>query len=198
MSTIRLFAAVELPPFVVDDLAAVTGPVRDDTLRWTDPAAWHVTLAFYGAVDEATVPALRTRLERAGRRCPVIELSLSGAGRFGHRVLWAGVTGDRGVLRGLSAAALAAGRRTGIAVDEGRGYRPHVTLARAVSEVDLRPYVTALADHRGPRWTATDLALVRSHLGAGEGRRARYETVGRFPLSAAPVRSPRRRRRRAP
>jgi 2'-5' RNA ligase len=199
MSTLRLFAAIELPSFVVDDLARATAPLRDDTLSWTDTPAWHVTLAFYGAVDEALVPSLQTRLQRAGARCPVLELRLSGAGRFGHRVLWAGVAGDRDVLRGLAAAALAAGRRTGIAVEEGRTYRPHVTLARSTADVDLRPYVAALADHQGAPWAATDLALVRSHLGGGEGRRARYETVDRFPLRAAPpVRSTRRRPRRAP
>ena len=49
--------------------------------------------AFLGEIDENVLPDLTTRLARAARRHPPQELALSGAGRFGDRVLWTRVRG---------------------------------------------------------------------------------------------------------
>jgi len=181
---VRLFAAILLPAEVVADLAAAVGPHRDDTLRWTATDSWHLTLAFYGQVEDARVPDLKARLTRASKRQPVMSLALAGAGRFGHRALWVGCDGDVLVLRALARSASAAGRRVGAATEEARRFRAHVTLARARIPVDLRPYVSALAGYRGPSWSGDAVALVRSHLGGGENRRARYETLSSHSLTA--------------
>ncbi len=179
----RLFVAVPLPAEVITHLEAVVGPLRDDALRWTLPDSWHLTLAFYGEVTDGRVDDLTARLERAGRRHPSMSLHLAGAGRFGGRALWVGCTGDTAAMRRFAASAAAAGRRVGAAAEEARRLRAHVTLARAPKPVDLRPYVSALGSYHGPQWTADAVALVRSHLGGGENRRARYETLSRYPLT---------------
>lgn len=70
----RLFAAVVPPAPALAELAAAATELRAlpgaDRLRWTDPAGWHVALAFYGEVDEVAVPGLRERLGRAAGRHP--------------------------------------------------------------------------------------------------------------------------------
>jgi 2'-5' RNA ligase len=179
----RLFAAIVPPRAAIEGLDEAVQSVRDANLSWTFTSSWHVTLAFYGEVADGRVDELSTRLARAARRYPHMRLRLSGVGRFGKSVLWAGVAGDVESLRRLAASAAAGGRRIGLNRDESRRYRPHVTLARSSQGLDLRPYVASLREFDGAEWTATDVALVRSHLGAGPRRSSIYETLETFPLS---------------
>jgi 2'-5' RNA ligase len=178
-------------------------------LRWNGPADWHLTLAFLGEVADRVLPDLSVRLERAARRHPVTELAVHGAGAFPRpsraSVLWAGIAqpangqpgdgqpGDaqpgngrprkarpRSGLAPLAASVAAGARRAGAPPpDEGRRYRPHLTLARCREPAEVTAITAALADLRGRPWTATEIRLIRSNLG---GRAPRYEDLGRWPL----------------
>ncbi len=185
----RLFVALMPPRAVLDELDAVVAPLRDEepALRWTRIEAWHMTLAFLGAVEQPKLDELAERLARVACRREPIRLTVTGVGRFGQQVLWAGVagnwlTGDREPLRRLADSVRAAARRCGLEV-ETRPYRGHVTLARGAAGVDLRPLVERLRGFSGSPWTTTDLYLVESKLGAGEGRSALHETYERWPLT---------------
>jgi RNA 2',3'-cyclic 3'-phosphodiesterase len=180
----RMFVALVPPAEALDELAAALRALPPQPrLRWTRPEQWHVTLAFLAEVDERTRDALTERLARTARRHPPLELALGGGGRFGDQVLWTRVEGDRTGLRRLADAVRAAARRCGLPVDD-RPYRPHLTLARARPPApDLRPLVSALQEVRGRAWTASELHLVRSDLGAGPGGSARHETAGSWVLA---------------
>lgn len=182
----RLFVAVTPPAAAVAELRAAVAGLRAgrDGLRWTRPEQWHLTLAFLGEVADPARAELVGRLERVARRHPPLTLSLGGAGRFGHRVLWTRVRGDTVPLRRLADAVRAAARRARIPVDD-RPYRPHLTLARCRDGTDLRPAVAALADLDGPPWTADGLHLVRSELGAGPDGTARHAPLASWPLTGA-------------
>jgi 2'-5' RNA ligase len=183
--TVRLFAAVLLPADVVADLDAVVARHRDDVLAWTLPEQWHLTLAFYGQVEDTRVPDLKGRLTRAAKRYPALSLALDGAGRFGERTLWFGCSGHVARLRTIARSVAAAGRRAGAAsADDTFRFRAHITLARTRRPVDLRPYVAALGAYRSRSWTVDAVSLVRSHLGAGAERRSRYEVLSTHPLGA--------------
>jgi RNA 2',3'-cyclic 3'-phosphodiesterase len=182
----RLFAAILIPPDVVAHLDAAVAPHRDDVLRWTTSGSWHLTLAFYGEVEETRVADLKSRLTRIAKRYPMLSLALVGSGQFSRRALWIGCEGDTAPMRELARSAAAAGRRVGASADESR-FRAHLTLARAPKPMDLRPYVSALATYRGHSWNVDAVALVRTHLGAGENRRTRYETLSSHLLSGAAV-----------
>ncbi|MFJ9721054.1 RNA 2',3'-cyclic phosphodiesterase [Streptomyces sp. NPDC101213] len=188
----RLFAAVLPPRDVVDELAAEVAALKRlpgaDRLRWTGRPGWHLTLAFYGEVDEEAVPDLSARLERAARHTGPFALALRGGGQFGHgRALWAGSEGDTAALRLLAARAEAAGRRAGLDLGEHRRYKAHLTLARSRDAVDTRPYVDLLHTFAGREWTVRELTLVRSDLPRSgvPGEQPRYEPVGRWALGAA-------------
>ena len=108
---------------------------------------------------------------------------MAGGGRFGGQVLWTRVEGDRAALRRLADSVRAAARRCGLPTDA-RPYRPHLTLARAGRPApDLAPLAEALNDFAGRAWSAPDLLLVHSVLGAGPGGTARHETVASWPLT---------------
>jgi 2'-5' RNA ligase len=194
----RLFVAVVLPPGVTAELAAALDRVRPQWpgLRWTGPESWHVTLAFLGEVSETVVPELSTRLERAARRHPAQELAISGTGTFPGpsraQVVWAGLRADLPALGALAASVAAGARRAGAPTpDEGRRFRPHITLARLRAPGDVRPLLTELGGLATPPWTATGIELIRSHLPApGPGRpapgaRPVYERLAGWPLRAA-------------
>ncbi|MFC5231410.1 RNA 2',3'-cyclic phosphodiesterase [Pseudonocardia zijingensis] len=182
----RLFVAVTPPVDALDELRAATAAARSahPDLRWTRPDQWHLTLAFLGDVGDDARADVAVRLGRTAARHAPLELALRGAGRFGERVLWTRVDGDLAGLRGLAASVRAAARKARIAVED-RPYRPHLTLARGRDGADLRPLVDALAGFAGRRWTATEVHLVRSRLGAGPDRTARYEPVTSWPLTGS-------------
>ena len=217
-TTVRLFVAVRLDDAAREDLAAAVAETRevravvgDDgaALRWVEPARWHLTLAFLGDVPESRVPGLIGRLERAAGRMAPFSLRFSGGGRFGDRVLWAGVRGGRKpraagrpssasqgpgpkggpkgpvdldlrALRGLAGTVSAAARKSGIALED-RPYRAHLTLARAAAGASLASWAAALATYEGPAFRVSSVALVRSTLGP----RPSYDVVAEFPLSTA-------------
>jgi RNA 2',3'-cyclic 3'-phosphodiesterase len=187
----RLFVAIAPPPAVLDELEAAVAPLRPawPSLRWTGQEAWHVTLAFLGEVSEDGSNALGPRLERAASRHPGIPLSFGVGGAFPAagraRVLWSGIDGDRRGLEALARSVAAAARRAGAPPpDEGRRFRPHVTLARCRAPADVRPLVEALARYEGAPWTAGEIHLIRSYLPTQAGGQPRYEATGTWPLRA--------------
>lgn len=125
---LRLFAALPIPWDVAETLKR-----RQTGLpgaRWRPGEALHVTLAFYGELDERRAEDLAAELSRAATGGP-FEIALMGVGAFGddHRshTLWAGLEPSER-LNVLAGRCRAAAERAGVRM-EPRVYRPHVTLA---------------------------------------------------------------------
>ncbi len=189
MARQRLFVAVFPGPEVVDDLVRVVEPLRVEApeLRWTLPDQWHVTLSFLPAVPAEDVDGFVSALERIATATPPLRLMLTGVGAFPRadraRVVWAGVGGDVERLHTLADGCRTAAADRGLDVSRGT-FRPHLTLARARrAPVRARLSLAAMAGYEGPPWTADTLVVVRSHLGAGEAGRPRYEVCRSLPLS---------------
>ncbi|MGA5896671.1 RNA 2',3'-cyclic phosphodiesterase [Streptomyces venetus] len=185
----RLFAAVLPPDEVCRELGTVVDELRGlpgaDGMRWTGRPGWHFTLAFYGEVDEALVPELSARLERAAHRTGPFPLALRGGGQFGRgKALWAGAEGDLATLRLLAERAEAAARKAGVPMGEHRRYKAHLTVARRRESGNVRAFLDALDQFAGRTWTVDELALVRSNLPTSgvPGEQPRYEAVGRWAL----------------
>jgi RNA 2',3'-cyclic 3'-phosphodiesterase len=161
---VRLFVSLRLPSAARAHLAAALAGART-----TDVGRWHVTLAFLGEVPspEPLLPGLRA----AAAAHPPLALRVRGGGAFG-RVWWGGLDGDLPGLRALAADVAAACRAAGVALED-RPYRPHVTVARR----GVGPH--PLASYEGPSWTAAEVELVRSTLGAT----ARHDVLERLLLT---------------
>lgn len=179
----RLFVALIPPDRILEEIEAAFASCRDGRpeLRWTRRESWHVTLAFYGEVDERTAARLEPRLERAASRHPRRDLAFAGAGAFpkarSARTLWTGVPTDLGR---LADSCEAAARREGIGAGAHRRFHAHLTVARSRMPLDLRPDVAALEAYAGTPWPADEIHLVRSHLGP---EAPRYEILHSWPLS---------------
>jgi 2'-5' RNA ligase len=124
---LRLFAAVEIPPDIAEELARRLQGVPG--ARWRPLDTLHITLRFFGETPEPVAAELDAELNRV--EGPPMELSLEGVGAFGEgdqlRALWAGVA-ENPALRQLAGRCEAAARRAGLKPDS-RAFKPHVTLA---------------------------------------------------------------------
>jgi 2'-5' RNA ligase len=166
------------PDSALDHLDGALRRLRDRPggPRWVGRDLQHVTLAFFGEVPEATVPALTAAV---GGALAVVDvhLRLVGAGTFpargDPRVLWVGVDGDVEVLDGVAAAAADAGRSVGVEIER-RAYRPHVTVGRwPHSARGDRRIAATLGNYAGPHFTTGEVVLMRSHHGSAP----RYEAI---------------------
>ncbi len=178
---IRLFAAIETPPEIGEGLAR-----RQQGLpgaRWRPLDSLHVTLRFFGELDERAAQDLDAEL--AGVNVAPFEVSLEGAGVFGEgrqlHAVWAGVK-DCEPLRLLHGRCEAAARRAGLK-PENRAYRPHVTLAYLGRHAPQDRVAAWVANHNllsSPPWRVTWFGLYSSWR-SSEG--SRYDLEREYPLA---------------
>ena len=178
----RCFVAIPIGDALRHDLrAAVDGwRGREDLagLRWADPEAWHVTLAFLGSIDAASVSGMVERLATVAEAHAATRSTTGGLGGFPAparaRVAWYGIEDAHGRLGSLAADVAGA-----LGLDAPRPLRPHLTLGRARRErVDLRAWLASASAPTGVL-AADRMELMRSHLGGGP---ARYETLAAITL----------------
>ena len=168
----RLFAAVRPSAEALAHAAAAVDRVRatEPGPRWVPSERWHLTLAFYGDVDDRELPRLSRHIDRGLVDVPPMTLSLAGAGAFSRGAVWIGVDGDVEVLQRAA---------YGVAFED-RAYRPHLTVARLRGGTNPAGAVAALASYAGPPWTVSEVHLVRSQLGP----RPTYDDIETWPLAA--------------
>jgi 2'-5' RNA ligase len=182
----RMFVAVRPPEEVLDGLADFVEPRRESgsPLRWAPPGQWHVTLAFLPQVSDRHQEPLAERLRDTAAAATGFELALAGAGAFPDparaRVLWAGVDGELERLGRLARTVRSACGRAGTEVQGGE-FRPHLTLARLNTPIDVTRWLRVFQLLRSEPWWVGELLLVESQLGSGP---ARHRVVEEFALSA--------------
>lgn len=183
----RLFVALSLPEDVREVVSAQVSPRTDaeDGPRWADPEQWHLTLAFMRDIDDWRLDGLMERLARVAQRHTPMDLSLSGAGAFPFperaTVLWIGVGDASDRLRNLVRSVRGACNKAGGAPGGGR-FTAHLTVGRFKRPTEATRWIRALETVPRTEWTASDLILVRSHLGEGRGGRPRHEVLESFRL----------------
>ncbi|MBQ0902761.1 RNA 2',3'-cyclic phosphodiesterase [Micromonospora sp. U21] len=191
----RLFVAVYPPIEAVTHLGAQVARLRigaaaaaGTNVRLADPAHLHLTLAFLGDVEAARLVEVESALGLAAEwfrdvRDISPRLSLGGGGRFGQgrfTVLWVDLRGDVEALHVLARLIRSRLRHARLPHDD-KPFRPHLTVARPgdrVDPADVEADRATLDDYQGPLWAATELLLVRSHVGP----QPRYDRLAAWPL----------------
>ena len=182
----RLFVAVPVPVEVGREVGRVIAEARaalgDDgrRIRWVQLEGLHVTLRFLGPTAAERVPDVAAALDRAVAGEPPFEIRLAGAGAFPAperpRALWLGIRHGADALGRLAEGLEAELRAAGWGV-EPRSFRPHLTIARTDGARGGPVAAVALARAAADLdagFTASNVALYRSHLGSGP---ARYEVL---------------------
>lgn len=173
----RCFVAIPIGERLRTDLARAVSGWRGDPdlseLRWTDPDAWHVTLAFIGWTDPGDADAIISGIRAVAESATPTSVATGGVGAFPSpgraRVLWYGIEDSAGTLANLARALHRA-----LELDLPDSFRAHLTLARARRDpVRLRDSIGSLVAPPGTL-AVEEMRLMRSHPGGGP---ARYETL---------------------
>ena len=161
--SLRLFASIPVPPGITKDVVRLQKGVSG--ARWRPPEALHITVGFFGEVEDARAEDLDREI--AARPLPAFALRLRGAGHYGNNPphsLWLGV-GDSAELRELHRHVRHASRRAGVVIDP-KPFRPHLTVAYLRDTVDIARVISfeqRLADYQGEAFWVDEFQLWSSH-----------------------------------
>jgi RNA 2',3'-cyclic 3'-phosphodiesterase len=165
---IRTFLAVDLDDAFLDGVAALQDRLRAASLfrspRWVARTAMHVTLRFFGNVDEARIEALRPIVSElselaAAKATTALARSLIGFPHARRARVLAIEIDTRGLIESFAAHVEPRAVALGFEA-ETRAYIPHLTLARLGVPAD----VTSLASEVGaiPSGRVTAITLYAS------------------------------------
>jgi len=175
----RLFVAIPLPVHVIAALTDLQQRVRilmpegDRVVRWTRTEQFHLTLRFFGNVEEEKLEALRDRLHQAVLNFNPFDLQLGHCGCFPNsnhpRILWVGLEGDVASLNALHESIRIQTADFGQPPDD-RKFQPHLTLGRlrhSSRAQNFRKKCEAIsAPVRSASWTVNEMQLIYSRLSA--------------------------------
>lgn len=128
----RTFVALDLPPDLADDVAALARQLGAAVEgRFLPRSTYHLTLAFLGDVDEAQLAAATDALEAACAGASPVPLRSDGLGKFGRATdatLWLGIAAAP-ELEQLAARLRDELRARDVPFDA-KPFKAHLTLAR--------------------------------------------------------------------
>lgn len=184
----RLFCAFELPQGLRSKIEKHSQRVREAvpeaTASWSRPEGIHLTVKFFGNVDQTKAPLISNALARAVEDVSPIRISVGGTGVFPRpsrpQVLWIGINDANGALAQLRERVEDECAREGFPKED-RAFRPHLTIARIrkphnanrLAEAHLR------TDFAAVELVLNELLLFRSEL-SPEG--SRYTPLSRHRL----------------
>lgn len=176
--TLRLFAAFSIPAEIAERLTSIQRDVVGAS--WRPAENFHLTLRFFGEIDEALARDLDHEMGRIVEA--PFEVRLKGVGSFGGSepsALWAGVDAPPALER-IAAACERAARDVGIAPDK-RSFRPHVTLAycHGTTDHDAAAYLERFGEFVTETFWLDHFVLYSSWR---TKRASRYEEEAVYPL----------------
>lgn len=168
----RTFAAIELPEPVKASLGSLSQRLRKSGAKasWVTPERMHLTLRFYGDLQEDAIAALRAFLREKLRGLGTFSLNIEGAGAFPSArkpaVVWAGIHPVEEPVLQVQRVTEAAAGAIGL-VPERKSFTPHITLARirqAESADTLSQFLNREQAFTGGAFPVSNVALWSSTL----------------------------------
>lgn len=183
MGNLRLFAAIELPAALQDDLVLAQKELHKlfPESRLTRREGLHITLHFLGSVAEEKLPEVRQIFDESVREIPAFQLELQGWSAFSNwqrpRVVVAQYS-TTSALEQLHTNLETGFVPLGVPKDE-RAFKPHVTLARFKSRPVRQTAPEFPLEVRERILTVDSIALFQSKVGKGGSE---YTALQRWPL----------------
>ena len=194
MRTMRTFIAVNIPVDIkqnlqeeIDRLRAL---IRGENVRWVRPEGIHLTLKFLGEISDSSLGEIHQALEREIDKHPTCTLCVGGFGCFPNRrsprVLWIGITEDKGTLAQVQSSIHEKLVPLGFEKEE-RPFHPHLTLGRVrrnVSKSDLNQLQDAVNEFvvgQIGKFEVREIHLIESIL---KPSGAEYSTLGEYTLGS--------------
>ena len=138
----RSFIAIELPEEIRTILSGAQDELKQTQadVKWVKPENIHLTLKFLGDIEQDLIKKIHPILNEIAQKSSSFSLYLSNLGAFPKlqypRVIWIGLTNDRGVLEianDLEKQLIKIGLPA-----ESRGFSSHITLGRVRSGINRK------------------------------------------------------------
>lgn len=201
----RTFIALELNESLQSFLGEMIRKLERELpgIRWVDPTAIHLTLAFLGELSDERLAAATLAAQLAAQKAVPFDYHLKGLGTFGPpyqpRVIWMGLEDlpsgqvQGSPLRRLHQALAQELERQGFE-PEARPFSPHLTLARiklplspAEQQSLQRLLHTKQAAAASPTQHVSHVSVMKSELSRAG---AKYTCLQAYPLGETPLSPP--------
>ena len=150
---IRSFLAIELPKPILRKIEEVQGDLRSTRadVRWVNPEKIHLTLKFFGNIEESRIEPIFKSIEEPIRNTLPFSLKVRGVGAFPHlknpRVIWMGLVDGREVLVSFQKQIETQLEKIGFQPED-RPFHPHLTLGRMKSSRGKEELVGRMERHK--------------------------------------------------
>jgi len=150
---IRSFLAIEIPRTILKKIEEVQEDLKLSRadVRWVSPEKIHLTLKFFGNIDESKIEPIVKSIEGQVRTTPPFSLNVRGVGGFPNsknpRVIWMGLVDGKEVLVSFQKQLERELEKIGFE-PEGRTFHPHLTLGRMRSSKGREELVERMESHK--------------------------------------------------
>jgi 2'-5' RNA ligase len=162
---IRSFLAIELPEIIRKRIEQVQGDLKSShaDMRWVNPGKIHLTLKFFGNIEEARIEPIVKAMEGPVYNGTGFPLRVKGIGTFPHwknpRVIWMGLIDGRDILIPLQKQIETELEKIGFE-PEGRAFQPHLTLGRVNSARGKEELIQKMEKYREEEFGEFDVAKI--------------------------------------
>lgn len=132
---VRSFLAVELPQAILDRIGEVQQELKSLSadVRWVNPGNIHLTLKFFGNIEEPEIDSIVKAIEEPVRTTSPISITVQGVGAFpglkNPRVIWVGLHDEKGASVSFQKRLESELGKIGFPPED-RSFHPHLTLGR--------------------------------------------------------------------
>lgn len=188
MPSLRLFIAIETPPDLRPQIAAIRDRLKtsDADVKWEPNGKLHATIKFLGTTDDHLLPEIVSYIRGVCQKFAPFQIRYKGVGCFPNsrapRVIWVGMeepSGDLDLLHHEFDSGLVA---LGFEREEKR-FHPHVTLGRVKSNKKIHGLLRMMESitFESQPVTVHEIALIQSELKASGSV---YTILKSIPLSS--------------
>ncbi len=135
---IRSFLAIEVSVPVLKRIEKIQEDLKssDSDVRWVSPEKIHLTLKFFGNIEESQIDSIMGSISKPVQATPPFQIKVRGAGAFPNpknpRVVWVGLTEGKETLSRLHQELESSLEKIGFQPED-RSFNPHLTLGRVKS-----------------------------------------------------------------
>jgi 2'-5' RNA ligase len=132
---LRSFLAIELPEAILKRIGEVQRVLKSSRadVRWVSPQNIHLTLKFFGSVEESKINSIAQSIEEPTRTTSPLWVTVRGIGAFpglkSPRVIWVGLHDEKKILISFQSQLDGELQKIGFQ-SENRPFHPHLTLGR--------------------------------------------------------------------
>jgi len=167
----RVFCAIEVP--ASKEIRAAVDSLKQslagETIKWVSPNNYHLTLKFFGSIEESNVPKIVEKLKNCALKVLPFSFNVEGCGFFGKKnspsVIWLGIKNQKGLVdlyKEVNKAILPLGY-----LPEKQFFEPHLTIGRfkfTKKPLDTEHFEASLANKDLARVEVGSFCLIESIL----------------------------------